>query len=125
MKGIGGITAKSDLKDASIRIYCDNDQRWQLDGDRPDTPVDKQNANQSPQNQWWVDKTNGFRTKGIPGCHRTGDDADAGSTVVSRTDPKADYGLSYDATMLRPRSVISLCDVSLVPMDVSCRTNIN
>ena len=120
------MTKAPDLKSASVRIYCDNDTRWELDTDRPNTPEALQNAKQTLPNQWWVDKVNGFRKKGTPQCQRRTlfpnayTSAITGNTIKSRTNQADDYGLTYDSTMVRPRNVVTLCDLSLLPQAVSC-----
>ncbi|MCJ1279374.1 hypothetical protein MMC21_007198 [Puttea exsequens] len=121
LQDIGGMTKAPDLKSASVRIYCDNDTRWELDTDRPNTPEALQNAKQTLPNQWWVDKVNGFRKKGTPQCQRRTlfpnayTSAITGNTIKSRTNQADDYGLTYDSTMVRPRNVVTLCDLSLLP----------
>ncbi|KAF2753310.1 hypothetical protein EJ05DRAFT_504959 [Pseudovirgaria hyperparasitica] len=103
MAEIGNLKSTDNSATASIRIYCDNDARWTLAPDRPDTPEGQKNKDKKPSDQYWVDNENGLRKRGPPSCKDSGM---MGVTYHSRTDVRDDY----DPSQLRPRDVITICN---------------
>jgi hypothetical protein len=49
---------------SEIRIYCDNNKRWELRGDDPDQEEGERNSARDEERQEWIDHTNQIITYG-------------------------------------------------------------
>jgi len=75
MSGVSQLAETPDLNGADIRIYCDEDARWQLQKDRrrkDGTLLPDPNSDRDPEDQLWVDDVNGIFYRGPPGCKDQG-----------------------------------------------------
>jgi hypothetical protein len=57
---------------AEIRIYCDNDERWDLVRDDPNQKEGTVNSAREDKDKEWLDAVNQIRTKGTPVCRVPG-----------------------------------------------------
>lgn len=57
MARVGNLFTVRGQLGALIRVYCDNDARWQLKPDRPDDP-DPNSQRGNPNQQEWIDPSN-------------------------------------------------------------------
>lgn len=93
MNGISRLTQVFDRQSSDIRIYCDEDSKWESRSDHPKETV--KNSNKPAEDQFWVDEVNKMMYRGPPGCK---DPSTFAETFVQRM-PKSGSEKPYRATM--------------------------
>lgn len=113
MSGIVGMTPERVRERANVRIYCDEDSRWQLQEDREPIPSilyeagDETrlyqnghlipNSRRGPDDQVWVDRANGMLYRGEIGCDHK----------AAEMYPEANR--AYDGVQIRDRVTFTFC----------------